>query len=324
MRHLLLLICTLAVLGIVSCDKVDNPYVGKSTNAVIPTTPPTHVDSTTVADDAFTKMLVEDLTAHHCPNCPTASAQCELLYNAHSNHVIFMEENASLLAKRYLNPDSSYYNYYGCLADSEWNNTFINGDINGMPGTMVDRFYYSGTPGGPNDFYLNGVDVSAAPCDSIMSTPQTANIHIVDSMYAPPVSTVSMTITTKLNSVTPGNKYYLVVCLVEDSIFDWQDSLNVDRHYYLKRMTMRCAINNGGHGGGDSLSAVTTPQSKHYVYANTNYFQYNGSPFKTTGTPYWIQPSKWNMAHMYVVAFVYQRSTTAHDEMVLQVQKLHL
>jgi len=138
-------------------------------------------------------------------------------------------------------------------------------------------------------------------------------------MYAPPLNTLAMDITTTLKAPQAGAKYYLVVALAEDSIFDWQDSINVDVRYYLKRMTMRTAINDGGHGFGDSLSAISSPQTLHYVYASPK-FAYNGA----ITVPPQVPPRYWNMAHIYIVAFVYQRVNGKNDYLVLQAQQLHI
>jgi hypothetical protein len=326
MRKLIVLSTLILAFCIYACDKVSNPYISKGTTTAIPTVPPTRVDSTTSTDDALKKILVEDFTAHHCPNCPAASVQCEALANAHPTQVVFMEENVSDLAQGYIAGyfgsgvlDSAYFIHYVALADSEWNNTFIDGNA-GMPGTMVNRLYYNGIAGGGDDLY-GSVNV-ATPGDSIIgsSGPQLANIHIVDSMYAPPTSALSMSITTKLTAPAAGYKYYLVVGLLQDSIFDWQDSISNNVQYYLKRMTFRTAINDGGHGNGDSLTHTTAPQVMHYAYANTQLFRYDNSKIKA---PPLVPPQYWNMAHMYIVAFVYQTGPT-HNFMVLQAQQLHI
>lgn len=327
MRILFSLCALLLVTGFYSCDKVSHPIINKG-GAVVPTQPPTHVDSTSATDDAMIKVLLEDYTAHHCPNCPATSAQFETLLNsAKGKQAVFMECNVGSLSQSYgpndwgINPlDSAYYTDYINLADSEWNNTFINGDANGLPATMADRIYYNGTAGS-SDLSLNGIDFNT-PYDSLIATPQTAKIHIVDSMYIPPTSTVSMSITTTLLSPQPGIKYYLVVALAEDSIFDWQDSgtgANPNIQYYLKRMTMRTAINDGGHGFGDTLSNTTAPQTMHYAYQSDK-FRYNS----TIAVPPVVPPRYWNMAHMYVVAFVYQRTSGKNDYFVLQAQELHI
>lgn len=312
-------------IAIYSCDKIDNPFISNSGNVKIPTSGLTRVDSTTAASDNLIRVLVEDYTGHLCTNCPAAAIQCEALVSAHPTQIVMIQNNATTLAKAaskgaYLAqglPDTAYGNNYIASADSEWNLTFINGDINGMPEVMVDRLYFNGSPGSPNVF-SSGM---AAPFDSLISTPPTAKIHIVDSLYAPPVSTVSMSITTTLLSPVAGTKYFLVVGLVEDSIYDWQDSVQHNVQYYLKRMTFRTAINDGGFGFGDSLVANSLPQAKHYAYANTKSFAYNSA---VVSKPPQVAARYWNMAHMYAVAFVYQVVSGKNNYMVLQAQSLHL
>lgn len=129
-----------------------------------------------------------------------------------------------------------------------------------------------------------------------------------------------MAITVKLKAPQAGTHYWLVAAIVEDSIFDWQDSLNIDVQYYLKRMTLRAVVNGNGSGWGDSLSANTSPQTKYYNYSNDTAFAYSSPVNK----PPIVPPYHWNMAHMYVVAFVYQRTDNhIKDYLVLQAQRLH-
>ncbi|MDE2026651.1 MAG: hypothetical protein KGJ07_09265, partial [Patescibacteria group bacterium] len=85
------------------------------------------------------------------------------------------------------------------------------------------------------------------------------------------------------------------------------------------RMTMRTAINEGGHGFGDLLTNNIAPQAMHYVYTSPK-FAYNSS----VTMPPIISPRYWNMAHMYIIAFVYQRITGKNDYLVLQAQQLHI
>jgi hypothetical protein len=327
MKRLLYLSVVLVSFGIYSCDKITNPIINKGNSVSTPITPPTHVDSTTFSDDALLKVLVEDYTAHHCTNCPAATKQCEdLLASLPANNLpqcIFMECDVATLAKSYGSWPTFCWNDYINLADSNWNNTFIDGD-NQMPGTMVDRIYYTGHAGGKNDLY--GTYNVATIFDSLVGISpaaamnQTVNMHIVDSMYAPPTSTLAMDITTKLLAPNANNKYYMVVGLVEDSIYDDQDSLGNLISYYLKRMTLRTVVNANGSGWGDTLSHTTSPQTMHYTYANIPKFTY-------TSHVAFPPPSKsqamWNMAHMYIVAFVYQTGSV-NNYMVLQAQRLHL
>jgi hypothetical protein len=332
MQRLLSVCALVAVLFFASCDKVSNPFITKNGNATIPVTPPTHVDSTLRTDDTVLKVLVEDYTAHHCTNCPTGSSNCEkIIDGTYGKHAVMIEVNASLLGQGYTPTywglpasDSAYVIDYRTKAGNNWNNVFINGDGNGMPGTMVDRLYYNGTAGS-SDLYLYGISENNTFDSLIGVSPsakmsQTATIHIVDSMYAPPVNTVSMSITAKLASPQAGCKYYMVALLMEDSIYDWQDSMSTDKRYYLHRWMMRTVINNGGTGWGDSIAATTAPQAYHYVFTSPN-FKFNSAPITA---PPAISPRFWNMAHMYVVAFVYQQKAGKNDYLVLQAQRLHL
>jgi len=315
----------LIAISIYSCDKVDNPLISKGTGT-IPVVKPTHVDSTmsTSADDNMRKILIEDYTGHMCINCPTAAAQCDLLVqtDAHKSEALLVEINASGLADSNNNvpgsPPGAFGVNYLTTAGTDWFNQFINVAV---PGTMVDRLYYTTAGSGSGDLYLNGINVNI-PFDSLDTTPQSASIHIVDSLYTPPTKAVSMTVTTKILSPQAGTKYFLVVMLVEDSICDYQDSLNsVVNAHYIHRMVMRTVIN-GNSGAGDSLiSNTTAAQAKHYAFTSSR-FAYNPAPVNPYAPA--VPLTSWNMGHMYVVAFVYQTTSGSHNQMVLQAQRLHL
>ncbi len=325
-------VMALAILFSSGCDYITNPVVTHSGNSALPTSPPTRVDSTSATDDALTKALVEDYTGHRCENCPAAAIQIDpLLTGVKAANIVLLQVNCTLTFGQGFPknsfvglPDTAYGIDYRITAGNNWNNTFINGDNNGLPGTMVDRLYYSPSAGagGGNDLYLNVKNVST-PFDSLTATSPTASIHIIDSMWAPPTSFLAMNITTKLHNPQSGNTYWLVVCLAEDSIYDWQDSLNVNRQYYLKRMTLRKVINGNGSGWGDSLTHTTSPQTKYYTFTNDTLMLNNSMPISL---PPKIPTRFWNMAHMYIVAFVYQQTPSGkpYDYMVLQAQKLHL
>ncbi len=336
MRISVVLISIAVCIGLYSCDKIDNPLINHQLNNGTLSGPPTQVTSTT--DDNVLKVLVEDYTGHLCTNCPTAAEKCEALANgANAQHIIMIQNNVTTTFASTLivgtrgsgNLDSAYMVDYRTDAGNTWNSLFINGDNTGMPGTMVDRLYYNGTAGGSQDLFLNGIQDPSGPADSIIGQNNLlALIHIADSMYAPSTSGifgVSMSVTTTLLNPIAGNKYFLVVALVEDSIFDWQDSVQTDIQYYLKRMTLRGVINGGGTGLGDSLSNNTSAQAKHYTYAPLDsLLKFNNSIITH---PTALEGRKWNMAHMYVVAFVYQTTPTPsgpNDYYVLQAQRLHL
>jgi hypothetical protein len=317
-------------LGFYACDKVSNPYLSKATG-VKPTIPPTNVDSTNTNNtnrDTSLRILEEDYTGHLCQNCPRQGQKCEALLSQYPNNVVLLEVNTSLTyAVPYTvgeigggNVDSAYLVDYRTATGTNWDGQYAI-STNGLPGAMVNRLYYNGAGNGSADLILRGANVSGPGDSLIMKNNHLATIHIVDSMYAPPTSTLSMSITTKILNPVAGNKYYLVVTLAEDSIIDWQDSLTTNVQYYLKRMTLRGSINDGGIGTGDSLVANDVPQTKHYVYTNTRQFKYNSAIIRR---PTANEGNQWNMAHMYIVAFVYQVTTGLQSYMVLQAQQLHL
>lgn len=319
----------IAFIGIVflisasSCDKIDNPVIQKAGNATLPNTPPDHTNKT--SDSTLHKALLEDYMGHFCTNCPAAIAEAEnLLAGANGNKIVMMEVNVGVFADTAGEPGgilpppglpaTAYKIDYRTQAGNDWDARFISSGTLGLPQGMVDRVYYSG-PGTPDIQYANWGTV----IDSIVATPQTASITMADSCwYSKQVFGAAITTTLK-NAPAPGTSYYLEAVLVEDSIYDWQTNGGTAVQYFLHRNVLRTALN-GSWGDSLSLSAGV-PATKYYAFTSPK-FSYNGAAITT---PPQVPPDHWNMAHCYVLAFLYQRNSSAPaNYYVLQAQILHL
>jgi len=307
-----------------SCDKISNPIIQTTKYSALPNTPPDHITQTT--DTAITKILLEDYMGHFCTNCPSAVTAAEnILKSPQGPQVVSMEVNVGFDADTAGEvgaplvppglPDTAYKVDYTTTAGTAWDNALVNSNTLGVPQGMVNRIYYDGNWGEDIQYSNWGTVV-----DSLAATPQLASISMVDSCWIKQqIFGTQVTVALK-NSPTPNYSYYLQMVMVEDSVLDWQTSGGTSIQYFVHRFVLRSAIN-GSWGDAITFSAANTPVTKYYTF-NSSKFRYNAGPMST---PPVVPARLWNMAHCYVIAFLYQRSNGgAHDYYVLQAQILHL
>jgi len=263
---------------------------------------------------------------HFCTNCPSAVSAAESILNGpHGKQVVSMEVNvgfdadtagevgAPLVAPGL--PDTAYKVDYTTTAGTAWDATLVNSTNLGVPQGMVNRIYYNGNWGEDIQYSNWGTVV-----DSIVATPQLASITMIDSCWIKQ-QIFGTQVTVALKNAPKANfSYYLQMLVVEDSVLDWQTSGGSSIQYFVHRFVLRSAIN-GSWGDAISFNGANIPVTKYYAF-NSAKFRYNGSAITT---PPAVPASLLNMAHCYVIAFLYQRSNGGpNDYYVLQAQILHL
>jgi hypothetical protein len=311
-----------------ACDKITNPIISKNTYSTLPSTPPDKVTKTT--DSTTVKVLLEDYMGHFCVNCPAAVSVAEGLINSPSTgpHIVSMEVNAGYFADPANTkggplvpgglPDTAYANDYRTAAGTAWTSQFLinNGGI--MPQGMVNRIYYDGSN---YDEDLQSGNWGTV-VDSIMVTPQAASISMVDSCWLnKQIFGTQVTVSLK-NPPAAGFNYYLQMVVVEDSVEDWQSDNSTSVQYFVHRFVLRSAIN-GDWGDELTFTGANVPVTKYYTFTSSN-FRYNASAITQ---PPQVPARLWNMAHCYIVAFLYQRTNPPYgsrDYYVLQAQSLHI
>ncbi len=323
-KHWLMLVSVSLVAAVISsCDKITNPIIAKNVYSALPNTPPDHVTQTT--DSTSTKVLLEDYMGHFCTNCPAAVSAAEAILNGpHGNQVVSMEVNVGFDADTAGGPsapllppglpDTAFKVDYRTTAGTDWDNTLVNSTNLGVPQGMVDRLHVDANYDQDIQYSNWGTIV-----DSIIATPQLASITMVDSCWLKQqIFGTAVTINLK-TAPKSGYSYYLEMVVVEDSVEDWQTNGTSDVQYFIHRFVLRSAIN--GSWGDQLTLSQNTPITKYYTFTSTK-FRFNSA---TIANPPQVPARLWNMAHCYVIAFLYQRNNgQTNDYSVLQAQILHI
>lgn len=302
-----ILIATIALSG---CDEVVAPLKEKQITSSLPSTPPTYIDSS--SNYKVYKVLLEDCTAHKCGNCPPAGAEAEtLLASALGPQIVFMEDNMGALANTIPiggYPSYAFSRYYVCEADSAWNVLFGIAAI-GLPNGMINRMGY------PSSMAYQYSNWQTTIQGLVTANPSpTATIDIHDSCWVPQ-RILGTEFQVHFNKTLTGN-YLLVTGIVQDSIIDWQldngtvygaDSLY--NHHFVLRGTFDLA------GTG-----IAIPSSK--TNADSTWTSYQTYDF-TKGE--YGKAASWNMAHCYIVAFVYgSPNNTTTPYQVVQAEMIKM
>jgi hypothetical protein len=288
MRYLQLFCISSIVLlcWLTSCDKVSMPLK-----------PVVHYANDTAP---VRKILLEDYTGHLCNNCPLAAAQADSLMSIYGNRIVMMKVNVSFFAEPCPPhplppgaPTGSYKGNYMTTAGTAWDN-FFQISSTGLPAGMVDRLPGDAPPS-PYTTYGNWPSKVAA----LVNVPQTANIRITNTYNSTNGQLNTAISSTFLTSKLSDTTYKLQVILVEDSIIDWQlDKLVTPNNdsTFLHRNMLRDAINGTW---GDSITSGTITVNETVTHNYT----------------YTINPSAFvpaiNVAHCYVLAFIYNAKTYA-------------
>ncbi len=322
------IITGIVLFAITSCDKVTNPIITITTYATLPTTPPDHI--TTSTNDNLTKVLLEDYMGHFCTNCPAAVTVADNILTAHPTQVVSMEVNVGTEAYPATQKgapnvppglaDTAFYNNYITPAGTAWDLVLTDCGTQGWPQGMVNRIYFDGK-GGDGDIQPSNWPTAV---DSIVATPQLATITMVDSSWIKQQIFGTQVTVSLNNAPASGYTYYLQMLVVEDSVADWQINGGTALQYYIHHFVLRSGIN-GLWGDQIAFSGSGVPVTKYYTFTSPS-FRYNGTTLITTTSPPALPAKLWNMAHCYVIAFLYQR-TNGHgprDYYVLQSQILHI
>lgn len=247
------IIAAMAVVLVISCDKLDQPYA---------TAKEINVDTTK------RKVLLEDYTGMKCVNCPGATAGAEALVELYKGQVILMAVHAGFFAV----PDASgnYTTDYRVAEGVTWFNDFT---LVSNPMGMVNRITY-------NDKKAIGATSWAAAVSATAQEKRVATIHIDAQYTAAGRGQVNTTITARFLEKLTGT-YNLTVCLLEDSITGWQKNNDTavgpvpDIENYVFNDMLRAVLN--GAYGEELTNAVDTG----VVYTKT--YQYTPDPLWIPG-----------------------------------------
>ena len=186
------------VAGLVSCDKLDEPYAVKKTGG-------------DTATGMVRKVLLEDYTGHKCVNCPEAALVARALEETFPGQVIVMAVHAGYFAEPSATGD--FTADYTSATGNEWNTYF---NIVANPNGMVNRTPAGAAVLGPEQ-WVNAVSEQ-------LSFPQEANIGI-SNHYNTSSRLLEIEVETKFRFALQGT-YNLTVCITEDSLVSPQKNNN--------------------------------------------------------------------------------------------------
>jgi len=261
---------------LMGCDKVDPPYIEASTGG----------GDTITGDTAVKKILLEEFTGHTCGNCPEAAVTVQQLHDLYGVQLIVISAHVSSFADTQNNPDSSYAYDFKTTMGNALEAQF---GASALPTGMVNRIDVSGNP-------LHSHNAWGTTIDTIIGQAPEIDIDITTT-YNSVTRTVSCDIETNFLTAMNGS-YNLVVCLIEDSITNWQKIYpgspvpgypTGDIENYLHRHVLRTAINSTW---GDQIATGTVPVG---TSTSNNYNQ--------------TLHSTWVEDQCHVIAYVYDAAT---------------
>lgn len=271
------------------CDYIEFPYTVPGPNGCTVATP-----TFTPRTSPVKKVLVEDVTGHRCGNCPRAAETIAQMITTYGNQIVPMGLHSSLS---------------GSFTEVESSDTLVNPslkyiyDFRTTVATDIDGYFGISTQGLPNGM-VNRKDFGAGPVigyttwsskvATVLATPQEMDIQIKNFWNTTGDSTLCSFYFVEALSNLTGN-YKICMFLTEDSIVKWQKDYlgfpSTDIELYLHEHVLRGSLN-GSWGTAVNTSTSIT----------------DGDSF-IDGYSMAINPTNWDINHLYVVAFVYNATT---------------
>jgi len=270
----LLALVAFACLAVVSCDKIDEPYLRRAGVTPIDTT-----------DSVIQKVVLEDYTGHRCPNCPGAAKTAHDLIEIYGDRVIVLTIHAGFQAIPF---SSGLYTYdFRTPEGNELDQVFEISTSHGNPSGMVNRRNLG-----------NGLIVNPSCWANYvgMEMERTADAGIdleVDFNQAERKVSAEMKVTF-VNNIT--GKYHLCCYITEDSIIKPQANNDTllgsvpDIHDYVHMHVLRGSLNGTW---GELISADT-------LFAA-------GSEFTLSYSDYQLD-AEWKEKDCRIVAFLFNEN----------------
>lgn len=259
----------LVITVIFSCDKIEEPYMVKSTNV-------NNIDTST----HFRRILIEDYTGHTCGNCPRSHEKLQDLIEIYGNKLVPICMHVGSFAEPHAG--TKYSTDYRTPAGDELN-LFFGNENAGLPNGMINRFSLDGNVTLSHSVWQQVID-------SLLNIALEADLKISSTYNASSNSLDVSVVITALTDIT--SKVNLVVYIKEDSLISCQMDYAhnpVDIIDYTHRYVMRGAINSTwGDVVGETGMSMNQSITKTYSYTLN---------------------SAWNASHCKIVAFVYYDDT---------------
>lgn len=188
---------------IVSCDKIEEPFVKQTGNVDTAACPVPEFPAVTTV---LKRVLLEDYTGHACVNCPRAAVIAHDLKQVHGEQLVLVAVHAGFFANPLPSGELTYD--FRTEAGSEWDETFGIGNV-GNPNGMINR------TGFPNNHIVSPPGWGAAVVNAL-ATPPLVDLQIIN-QYDPDDLKLCTHIKTRF--ITDINKNLkLVVLLTESNI----------------------------------------------------------------------------------------------------------
>jgi hypothetical protein len=257
-----------------------------------------------VLDSAFTittipaampkKVLIEEFSGVHCPNCPNGQKRAKEIIDANNGKVIGVTmhiNSGNPLVKPYTVAEYANAQDFRTQFASDINAQF--GPYGGIPCAMVDRKYFTDI----SERLMMSTNTWEPKVNIQKALTAPVNIAIQNFWNETP-RTVASTITLQFTQVIANNPS-ISVMLVEDDIDNPQEFPTGDQHSYIHHHVLRTMLT---AGLGKAINHDTSPG--------------NGVVYKFLSNPL---PANWNPDNIKVVVLV--NETTGAAAQVLQVEQ---
>jgi hypothetical protein len=236
---------------IVSCDKIEEPFV-KQTGSVDTAACP--VPEFPAVTTVLKRVLLEDYTGHTCVNCPRAALIAHDLKQAHGEQLVLVAVHAGFFAKPFASGDFVYD--FRTATGTQWDETFGIGNV-GNPNGMINRI------GFPNNHIISPSGWGAAVVNALASAPL-VDLQMIN-QYDPDERKLCTHIKTRF--ITEINKNLkLVVVLTENNIIKPQKNNDAEVgttpviEDYEHNHVLRAAINSTW-GNSVAVEGTVNPES---------------------------------------------------------------
>lgn len=276
MKRISLLLATAAViLGMMSCDKLKEPYIIESIVVKGDTIPLTADD--TINFDGKVVVLLEDYTGVKCTNCPAAAAITLQLQEQNEGHLVVLGVHPN-------NPgNSSVQNPLGGFPDFRtdngkiWNDYF---NISHYPQGLVNRM---GNPLEASQWTTAVTDIIGADAPIRL---------IVKTDFDNATRELNVTIHSKFLRDVESTDITLITCIMEDNIIGKQITPTGTVDDYVHRHVFRGTAD--GKEWGQKMN-----DEENFILAGTNIIK----------TMKFTLNDEYNANEVYIVAFITDNTT---------------
>ena len=244
------------VLFIVSCDKIEHPFITNTENIDTAKCP---VPQFPVLSNVYKKILVEDFTGHKCGYCPRAHTALRNLINSYGDTIVGVALHVS---DDYANPDPSglYIYNFRTTVGTQIDQTY-HISVAGLPKGMINRTKYN------NDIVISHTSWQTVVQSMLTDQPKSA-VQIINNYNGSDSSFCTHIKLTFLENITDTLMFFCG--LTEDSIIKPQKNYDVtpnDIPAYTHMHVFRGSLNGAfGVAISNNITLKDSTLIKSYLY----------------------------------------------------------